>query len=152
MNKKIKSLLLSLSMLVIIGMSSALAGSTTPSISIDKSHNVKIMSGDFMPNKYYRRYDLETALDKESTILLSLGHWDMCSLSRVQITGEDNTREDIGACTVFIANSTGEKETAGSYDYSKRPYWKIIAEAYHDVNQVKCSAICMSFTQAQTGK
>lgn len=72
-----------------------------------------------------------------------LGAWDLCFLSEVRITGEDDQDSDIGECKVTSSQDKGQ--------LTARPKWTLWVFLGNDVNNVRCAAYCLSFATICTG-
>ena len=73
----------------------------------------------------------------------SLGSWDLCFLSEVRITGEDDQDSDKAECKVTSSQDKGR--------LTARPEWTLWVFLGNDVNNVRCAAYCLSFSATCTG-
>lgn len=90
-------------------------------------------------------YYLELYEGDDSEESCDLGAWDLCILSQVGITGQDDHSSDVGQCKVTVSDSI--KNTA----LTARPRWQLWIHLGSEVDNVRCAAICLSFASNCTG-
>jgi hypothetical protein len=126
---------------------SAPDGSPSDAVTVDNGGNVAHIGAMSWQasTMTYKVYYIEVGENNGSS--KNLGKWDMCSILTYEVSGVDNGSDDWGKCKIsFNAGSETAYGDQGptTFTYTDQPNWFLSARANHDVNWVKCEAICVN--------